>query len=149
MGNYTQGNHKNNLIIYTPYGDVKNRTRRDTSKQIAIFNNKLKILKIAEQQPDEFFIMRDNDIIYNWGIEEMEQFLINFPDHAAVGLWPHKGQLQHTGHVSTAFMMIRTSAIIKIEMAYNGHCFCNNLIKVFSHRGYKVRYIEGSIMHKN
>lgn len=135
----------NTLLIYTPYGTTVDLTRTGREKQKAIFKNKMKILEIAIKQNDEYFIMRDLDIIYSWGIEEMEAFLNENKDYGAVALWPHKGKIEHTNHISSSFMMIRMKAVDLFD--YVKGCFCNHLCRNMRARGWKVRYLEGKIIH--
>lgn len=133
------------MIIYTPYGNTVNLTRQGYEKQKAIFKNKQKILEIALKVNDEYFVMKDLDIIYSWGIEEMKVFLEENKDYGAVALWPHKGKIEHTHHVSSSFMMIRTEAVELFE--YTKGCFCNHICRNMCNRGWKVTYLDGKIIH--
>jgi len=138
------------LISYTPIGFIIPENRQDDRKRQDIFKNKLKILKIAAAQPKEnYFILRDLDIIYGWGIPEMESYLNENPDYGAVALWPHDGLIGRSTHVSTSFMMIRREAIINIELTQGRGCFCWHLCNYLWDHGYKTRYIEGKILHKH
>jgi len=129
------------MIIYTPYGKGEN-------KRLDIFNNKKIILEIAKKVGDEFFIMKDLDIIYSWGIERMERYLKRNEIFGAVALWHHKGNIkEYDEHVSNSFMMIRTEAIP--EMVYNGKCFCQNFCDSIKKKGWRVKYVNGGIIHPN
>ena len=133
------------MIIYTPYGNETNTNRIDGEKQIDIFKNKMRILEIAKQVNDKYFIMKDLDIIYSWGIEEMQKYLDDNDDYGAVALWPNKGGVINSDHVSTSFMMIRTCAVELFERITG--CFCWHLCRNLRNRNWKVDYINGNIIH--
>jgi len=135
------------MILYTPIGFTVDKTRNDGLKRKAIFDNKLRIIQQASKQGDEYFIIKDLDIIYGYGIKEMEIFLNDNPDYGAVALWPHSGPIEHSFHVSTSFMMIRRDSVYNLEMTFKKGCFCHNFCDVLRSRDFKVKYIEGKILH--
>ena len=135
------------MIMYTPIGFTVNMTRQDTSKAKAIFDNKLRIIQLASKQDDEYFIIKDLDIIYGYGIKEMEKFLNENLDYGAVALSSHKGPIMQSSHTSTQFMMIRRDSVFNLEMTFKKGCFCSNFCDVLRTRGFKVKYIEGKILH--
>ena len=75
----------------------------------------------------------------------MKDFLGKNIDYGAVALWPHRGKIEHTNHVSSSFMMIRTKAVELFE--YTKGCFCHHICRNLRNRGWKVGYIEGKIIH--
>jgi len=135
------------MIKYTPIGFTVDLTRHDFRKRKAIFDNKCKILKIAESVNDKYFLISDLDIIYGYGIQEMEKFLNDNLDYGAVALYPHGGKIPDNRHVSAAFMMIRTEAIKGIELEYRKNCFCHSLREELMRNDWKVTYIEGKVIH--
>ena len=136
------------MINYTPIGFQVNLNRHDFSKRKAIFENKCKILKIAESVNDKYFIISDLDIIYGYGIKEMESFLNENNDFGAVALYPHSEKTPDDLHVSAAFMMIRTEAIKGMDLVYTKKCFCHSLCEELRNNNWKVTYLEdGKIIH--
>ena len=105
------------------------------------------MIQQASKQDDEYFIIKDLDIIYGYGIQEMEKYLNDNLDYGAVALWPHNGPIEQSGHTSTQFMMIRRDSVFNLEMTFKKGCFCSNFCDVLRTRGFKVKYIDGKILH--